>query len=361
MKSLQFPLTGLYFYLTNDCNLKCRHCYINPKFQQNSKSCDFLPTDLFEKIINQAIPLGLKGIKLTGGEPLLHPEFEQLVDFTQQSNLSLTVESNGCLMTPPLANKIARSIRPFISISLDSTNVETHEWLRGVKGSFEAAVQGIRYCTEAGIPTQIIMSLVQRNKNHIDDMIRWAERMGCESVKFNIVQPTERGKKIYQNNENLSVKEHIDIGQSIPRDRQTMTTMRLTSSLPPAFLPLSYMFNKYRHGCGSGCNIKGILGVLWNGDLSICGIGSCVEELRFGNIATSPLKEVWQNNDLLHTLRDGLPEKIEGVCKECVFQMSCSGNCPAHNYYATGRLFSSGWFCQQAAQEELFPKERIKK
>ena len=66
----KFPLNQIYFYLTEGCNLRCRHCWIAPKHQAEGKAATALAYELFRHIVDQAKPLGLSGVKLTGGEPL---------------------------------------------------------------------------------------------------------------------------------------------------------------------------------------------------------------------------------------------------------------------------------------------------
>ncbi|MCP3898109.1 MAG: SynChlorMet cassette radical SAM/SPASM protein ScmF [Desulfobacteraceae bacterium] len=356
----KYPLTSLYFYLTQGCNLKCRHCWINPKYQDLSKEVLGISVPNFSACIDQALPLGLESVKLTGGEPFLHPQIDKLLDIIHEKELGLVIESNGCLITPELTHKIKKCKDPFISISIDSTDIETHEWFRGVKGCFATAVRGMKYCIKENLPTQIIMSLVKQNRDHIDDMIQFATDTGCESVKFNIVQPTERGKNIYNNNEHLTIEDYINIGRYITDKAQPKTKLRLDYGLPPAFLPLSYMLSGHKHGCSSGCAIKNILGVLWNGDISICGIGENVEELILGDIDSSELGKIWENNKVIDNIRKGLPEKVEGICKKCIFKMICFGYCPANNYYGAKSLFAPGWFCDKANTEGLFPGTRLK-
>jgi SynChlorMet cassette radical SAM/SPASM protein ScmF len=356
----KYPLTTLYFYLTQGCNLKCRHCWINPKYQALTEKIVSISIENFNKCIDQALPLGLNSVKLTGGEPFLHPQINTLLDIIHKKKLRLVLESNGCLITPELAGKIKKCKDSFISISLDSTDKETHEWFRGVKGCHKTAVTGLKHCIKAGVPTQIIMSLVKKNRKHIDDMINFAINTGCESVKFNIIQPTERGKNIYRNNENLTIEDYIETGRYITQTLQPKTKIRLIYSLPPAFLPLSYMLGGYKQGCGSGCAIKNILGVLWNGNISICGIGENVKELILGNIDLVGLENIWKNNRIINMIRNRLPEKIEGVCSNCIFKMSCFGYCPANNYYSTKNLFAPGWFCNNALANNLFPETRLK-
>lgn len=67
------PLNQLYFYLTEGCNLACRHCWLAPKFDADGSRYAMLPVELFETAVREAKPLGLSGLKLTGGEPLCTP------------------------------------------------------------------------------------------------------------------------------------------------------------------------------------------------------------------------------------------------------------------------------------------------
>ena len=66
------PLQHLYVYLTGGCNLACRHCWIDPVHQPPGAPGPELDLDLLNAILDQAKDLGLSGVKLTGGEPLLH-------------------------------------------------------------------------------------------------------------------------------------------------------------------------------------------------------------------------------------------------------------------------------------------------
>jgi MoaA/NifB/PqqE/SkfB family radical SAM enzyme len=83
----KYPLKMVYFYLTNDCNLRCRHCWISPRYNSGPVSLSSLPFDLYKKIIKEAKPLGLNAVKLTGGEPLLHPQISDIIDFTLQEDI----------------------------------------------------------------------------------------------------------------------------------------------------------------------------------------------------------------------------------------------------------------------------------
>ncbi|MBM3860637.1 MAG: SynChlorMet cassette radical SAM/SPASM protein ScmF [Verrucomicrobia bacterium] len=351
-------LTTLYCYLTEGCNLACRHCWIAPKFQAGEKKYPSLDFDLFCDIIRQAKPIGLNKVKLTGGEPLLHPRILDLLGFIRAEQLDLIIESNGVLCTPELAAEIKRGKNAFISVSLDGADAATNEWVRGVKGSFDQAVDGIRNLAAAGMKPQIIMSLMRHNRDQVEAMVRLAESLGAGSVKFNLVQPTERGEQLRAAGETLSVAELIELGRWVETDLAPRAGIPLFYSHPPAFRPLSRLFFSASDGCGQ-CGIFGILGVLANGSYALCGIGESVPELVFGHAAKDRLETVWRDSPVLKEIRDGLPARLEGVCSRCVHRAMCLGSCIAQNYYRTRNLSAPFWFCAEAEEQGLFPASRL--
>ena len=353
-----YPLKQIYFYLTEGCNLRCRHCWIAPTYQREGSSNDALDFNLFKSIIEQAKPLGLTGVKLTGGEPLLHEHIDEILDCIRTENIDLTAETNGVLCTPELARKMAECKNTFVTVSLDGATAETHEWVRGVEGCFETALAGIRNLVDAGLQPQIIMSIMRQNKDQMESIIRLAERLGAGSVKFNIVQPTARGEKVHESGEALSIEELVVLGQSVEGSLSASANIPVYYDHPPAFRPLGKMFGNNGDGCGA-CGILGILGVLANGSYALCGIGKTVPDLVFGNTSKDPLQAIWNNNPLLIELREGLPQRFEGICSHCLMKGRCLGSCVAQNYYRSKSIWAPFWFCQEAHNRGYFPESRI--
>lgn len=353
------PLNQIYFYLTEGCNLRCRHCWIAPKHQGEGGTHPALDFELFRSIIEQAKPLGLSGVKLTGGEPLLHPQFPEILEVIRTEALGLTVETNGVLCTPEMAAKMAACENPFVSVSLDGADPETHEWVRGIPGCFDAALEGVRNLVEAGFRPQIIMAIMRRNVDQMEAVVRLAEGLGAGSVKFNIVQPTARGEKVHQAGEALRIEELVDLGRWVETTLSAATPLRLVYSHPMAFRPLGKMFGSNGDGCGL-CGILGIVGVLANGAYAMCGIGESVPDLVYGHAATDRLEDIWNNTPVLLELREGLPQRFEGICGECLMKGICLGSCVAQNYYRSKNLWAPFWYCEQAYHQGLFPELRIR-
>ena len=356
----KYPLNQIYFYLTEGCNLRCRHCWIVPKFQSGDKSYPYVELDLVRHILQQGKLLGLTGVKLTGGEPLLHPNIREILDVIRFGELGLTVETNGVLCTPELAKQMRETCeKPFVSVSIDGSDPETHEWVRGVEGCFEAALKGVRNLVDAGFRPQIIMSIMRRNKDQIEPVVRMAESLGAGSVKFNLIQPTARGEIMHEAGETLTIEELVELGEWVETALSKTTKLRLVYSHPAAFKPMSKMFGENGDGCGV-CGIFGILGVLGNGSYALCGIGETVPEMVFGHAAKDKLEDVWKNTRILDDIREGLPKKLGGVCGQCMMQGICLGSCIAQNYYRTKNLWAPFWYCEQAKEAGVFPETRLR-
>jgi len=357
-RKTSFSLNTLYFYLTEGCNLACRHCWIAPKFQSGANIYPSLPFEMFQNIVRQAKPLGLSGVKLTGGEPLLHPDILRILRFIRQEDLALTIESNGVLCTPELAREIAQGKSSFVSISLDGADAETNEWIRRVPGSFNAAVQGIKNLVEAGVRPQIILTIMKRNRHHVEGIIRLAESLGASSVKYNVMMPCARGEEMHKRGEAASMKELVEIGRRVENELSSRTSLRLVYHHPAAFRPLGKMYGEGRDGCSS-CGIFGILGVLSDGSYALCGIGEQVPELIFGHASKDKLADIWNNTPVLKQIREGLPRKMEGICRDCMMKSVCLGSCVAQNFYSSKNLFAGFWYCEETHKRGLFPVSRL--
>jgi SynChlorMet cassette radical SAM/SPASM protein ScmF len=351
-------LRTIYFYLAEGCNLRCRHCWIAPKFEPGAPKWPTLEFGLMRDIIEQGRPLGLQAVKLTGGEPLIHPEIDAILDYLATTGMRLTIETNGLELTADRAKKIARSANPFISVSLDGVDAETHEWVRGVDGCFEAALQGARNAIAAGLRPQFIMSIMRHNVDQMEAMVRLAEQVGAESVKFNLVVPNARGERMHDAGETVGIEELIKIGQWVETTLIPSTKLRISHSHPAAFKPLSALFGEKADR--GRCGIFGILGVLGNGKYALCGIGETVPELIFGDAREVRLADVWNNNPALNEIRRGLPVDLKGVCGDCIMNAQCLGSCVANNYYRHRDLLAPFWYCEEALAAGLFPISRLR-
>ncbi len=353
-----YPLRALYLYLTDSCNLFCRHCWIQRPSPEPHQPQNSLALKDLAKIIEQALPLGLASVKLTGGEPLLHPEIRQVLDHLREKGLVCALETNGVYCSAEIADVIASGHDPSVSVSLDGVEASTHEWIRRTPGCFAAALMGIKNLVAAGLRPQIIMTLMRRNRDQVEAMVRLAEDLGAGSVKFNVLQPLARAREVHDAGEALAVDELVQVGHWVESELAPRTGLPLFFHQPAAFRPLSKIFAENGHGC-DWCGILGILGVLANGSYALCGIGQTVPDLVFGEAASQPLRTVWEKHPRLLELRRGLPQELQGVCGQCLMKHLCLGSCVAMTYARAKSFWRPFWYCEQAQELGLFPESRL--
>ena len=350
------PLTSLYVYAAGSCNLACRHCWIVPKFQPDGIGGPYVKLEYVEKAIREGKPLGLRSIKLTGGEPMLHPQFRELVTLIDDAELGIIIETNGTLVDSDSAHFLkARPQVNFISVSLDGATPETHDALRSVPGSYERAVSGIKNLIEAGFHPQVICTLHKGNVSEMADVVTFAEQLGCGSVKFNHIQKVGRGEK-FSDDQGLTIPELIQLYLRIENEITPKTHVPVYFDIPIAFFSIRNLL----HSSLGRCAVKNILGMLAGGELALCGIGTTSPDLIYGDIEKDDLREVWCTGFGLISLREQIPSKLEGICGQCLHRDICQGECIANNYHISGKLNAPYYFCDQADALGLFPSTRKK-
>ncbi len=350
------PLTDLYLYLTGDCNLRCSHCWISPSYSRSDAAAAdrCVGLDDLERVIGDAVELGLQRVKLTGGEPLLYPELEGLLDFLVARGLRAGMESNGVLLDERSVALLARSSVANLSVSLDAAEPGLHDALRGVQGSFDKCLKGLKLLGRAQLSFEIIMTLQRRNLEQIPALVALCEGLGAHTLKINPLQPCGRARAAFARGDNLEVPELLELYGQLETMRPRASGLRVCLDLPLAMLSLAEILE---HGSGQ-CHIVNILGVLASGDYSICGVGQQIEALRLGDLRETPIKEVWKSHPLLHELRRSLPDRLGGICGHCIFKFQCLGSCRANAYVMSRDLYAPYFLCQQYHEAGLFPSSR---
>lgn len=350
------PLSSLYLYISGSCNLACSHCWISPELQVGGQGGQFLEIRHAEKALKEAAPLGLRSVKLTGGEPMLHPEFRRIVRMIHDAGYRIQIETNGTLADRRTARFLKQTLaRSFVSVSVDGSDKETHEGLRGLAGSFDRTLEGIRHLVEQGFRPQLICTLHKGNLHQLAEIIAMAEELGCGSVKFNHVQQIGRGKP-FSREHGVGVAELLSRSRWLERDIVRTTAIPVIYDIPMAFHSIRRLVND----AVSRCTVRNILSMLPDGALSLCGIGFTVPELIYGHIENGSLRELWCRSPGLVELRKQVPAELEGVCARCLHRDACLGACVANNFHTRGRLNAPSLFCELADAAGLFPASRKK-
>lgn len=347
-----YPLNCLYLYLADQCNLACGHCWISPGFSPTRR--DGIPIGPLRQTILDARALGLQSVKLTGGEPLLYRDITELLRFLAAAGIAVIIETNGTLLDNGILETLRSCNVSGISVSLDACTPEVHDGLRGVKGSFQRTIAGLGRLSEYGFDFQIIMTLHRKNRAELPGLISLSRELGAGSLKINPLMPCGRGKEVFQEEQNLACGELIQLYRMTEEEWPSDGDLEIIFDLPVALRSIGDI---KRRGIVE-CRIMNILGVLANGDFSVCGIGQTSGALRMGNIQHDSVVDVWHDNPILTDLRHDLPGRLKGICGRCLFRFQCLGSCRANAYSMHQDLFAPFFLCQEADEAGLFPKSR---
>ena len=350
-------LHSIYFSPSIFCNLKCRHCWLNPPYSSERKE---LPGDLtlpeILQVMKEALPLGLKTVKITGGEPFVRRDILDILKGIHALKISLQLETNGVLLNEEAAavlGKIHKEDKAFfISLSLDGDEA-LHDYQRGVKGAYQAVLKGMRHLQSEGIPFQIICSIGRVPKSVLLHVGEIAKQMKASSIKFNFINAMERARQMDQKQELWDVAGAVEMNAYLTSEFASFVQIPVYTNLPPAFKAIKN-FAK-----GGRCGILHVAGLLNDGGVSFCGIGFSSKTLIAGNIRKTSIETLWKEAALFSDLREAVPSKLQGVCGECMLKAFCLGQCRADAFYKQGSLKAPFEFCQKAREESLFPEKWI--
>jgi sulfatase maturation enzyme AslB (radical SAM superfamily) len=161
-------LRYLELQLLHQCNLKCRHCYIE------APQPDILSPEAALKITREFSSLGGLRLLISGGEPLLCPHLNEFIAKTEELNLRRVLLTNGTLITE---ENVSWLNVEEIQCSLDGWR-QGHDLLRG-KGTFDRALRGIRVAKKAGIPISIATMIHQGNLEEFEQLQHFTEEIGA--------------------------------------------------------------------------------------------------------------------------------------------------------------------------------------
>ena len=175
----RIPITGS-VEVTNRCNLRCAHCYINlPAGDQEERRRE-LSLAQWRRLLEEITDAGCLWLLLTGGEPLLRPDFLDIYRYAKERGLLLSLFTNGTLITPAIADFLA-DWRPFqLEVTVYGMTAETYEAVTGVPGSFGKCMEGINLLMERRIHLAVKTMAMTLNVHELSAMQAWARGLGLE-------------------------------------------------------------------------------------------------------------------------------------------------------------------------------------
>ncbi len=269
---------------TNHCPYSCIMC---PRPTEMNRSLGFMELDLFRKVIDEVAgysePVRSKEIELFHfGESLLHKKLDQMIRYSSERNLRVTLSVNGPQLTPEMAGRVLGA-RPFrLIVSLDGDDAESYRAIRGKNADFEKALRNIE-------------GLV---KVHSD--IKSKTRISIRMIRMRRNEGQIEAYRARWKQQNMEV----EIRDFFPWGETKMASLGEYEQYPP-YMPCPFPWQ--------------YVVVQWNGDVVPC----CRDYnavLKIGNVKNSTLKQIWNGREY-REFRSQMASVVfrnNPVCKQCL-------------------------------------------
>ncbi|MHC4623083.1 MAG: radical SAM protein [Planctomycetota bacterium] len=179
---------------TPRCNLKCLHCYSSSGSGRHDTE---LTTAQANKLLADLADADCPVVLFSGGEPLLRTDIFELLTKARRLGLRTVVSTNGTLIDPDTAARLADAGLSYAGISLDGPQ-DFHDSFRQLTGSFKATLSGIENCKKAGIKTGLRFTITGPNAHHVPAIFDIAASVGVTRICFYHLIRTGRAKDLRQ-------------------------------------------------------------------------------------------------------------------------------------------------------------------
>lgn len=361
-----FPTINL--MITGRCNLNCLHCFNAADNAPLNTEWDY---DELIRLLDEARDVGVHAFTITGGEPMFHPRFMDIVRAIYERDMHIfELNTNGFLITQEILDEFKRiGCNPLIKISFDG--IGYHNWIRQNKQAEDRTINAIKLCIKNGFRVKAQTQVHLKNYDVMMDTARLLDSLGVSEMR--IIRTTEAPRweknspqtsiplekyyekmlefvKVYINS---GLKMMIDIWQFM----KIFPRHHLYSLVPIACTEKE--FNIRIPMCKGN---RGMIAISSSGEVVPClqMSGWLIErKISLANVHNKPLKDILTDSDYLTYATALLFNQIinNDKCASCKYYKVCTGGCPAlgllyskerfdyyHEDITKCYFFENGWY-----------------
>ena len=316
-------------YITDFCNLKCRHCYMEEceRKQLTLKQIKLIIANAERDYFNGKI----QQVNLLGGEQTIHKDFEEIINYLYDNNYKIGISTNGYF----IKNIDLRTLKKidYIQISCECLNKELLDSYRG-NGYYDNLVSVTQYLKQNNIPYGYKFLVAKDTIPYLEETINVAKKLGASKISGARFIPTGNGVK---NKENDLTKEELQQAYTIIFNAMIKNNMliQISDGVWYAFLKQQLGESLTFKGCAV---LNGGVNVVASGDILLCR----KINLSFGNILKNDnaFKLIKQ-----HPLYKKLTNReLEGKCNQCKHKYQCGG-CRAYAFVKHNNILNEDELC----------------
>lgn len=342
----RLPLEGK-IDLTYRCNNNCRHCWLRIPAGAPERQKE-LAAEEITVIVDDARAMGCRSWSISGGEPMLRPDFPEIFEYITRKSTSYTLNTNGTLITHEIAGLMKRKGAKMVA--LYGATAKVHDHITRHSGSFEAAMRGFHYLREAGAGFMVQLVPMRDNYHewdHMQELARYLSphwRCGAPWLYLSADGDSARNKEIMR--QRLSPKQVIrldrpDLSDEERRQAEAAHTCRhgeTDDRLFAACIDVRRDFHIDPYGMMTFC-------------------GFVKDPALQYDLGQGSFKECWE------TFIPSLADRVRGGgeyldnCASCDLKNDCRW-CPVYGYLEHGRFSAPvNYLCAVAKENREFKKD----
>jgi radical SAM protein with 4Fe4S-binding SPASM domain len=282
--------------------------------QATRRKPQYLPFSLCSKILNEAASIGLQRIFISGGEPMLNPDANRVIEAAVERGIFPYVSTNGLLVTEEFLDILSLPEVGFVQVSFDTADKHEFALITGKQHIFGRVAHNIKKIVQRGIDVRIKTVVTRLNCTNIGPTIAFLDALGVSEIELVAASPSASGRDGLSNLM-LTDKEFAKIQEQIAV-HWNHATVHFSNPLAKD------LGKKTPKMCGGG--IESLV-VFPDGDVGIC---SMLRDSRFvfGNAHNKSLHNIWMCDALARFRRlDGV--QLREPCINCTSLETCRTGC----------------------------------
>ena len=328
--------------ITGRCNLGCPGC---KDFSAAGDRGQDLPADEWLQFFEELNRCAVSGVTLSGGEPFVREDLEELLEGIADNRMRFSMCSNGTLVTDEIASMLAATGRcDSVLVSIDSSISTTRETFRA-KGNFYKALQGARILQRRRVAVTVQFTVHRQNVHELEEITRLIlDELRLPGVSWGSALHNGLCRK--NTEQTILTTEERTLAMNTLLGLATKYGTRISAGTGPLAEARNWMFmaeatkkkigpsegRGFLTGCGGPAQS---LAVRADGVMVPC---IQLPHIYLGRINEDDLREVWQNHPELALLRrrNKIPLNSFESCTGCEYAQHCSGGCPANAHAQVG-------------------------
>lgn len=286
----RIPIQGL-IEITNVCNFNCIHCYIA---NSKNKRQIFLSYDIIKTAIDEVCEMGCEMITITGGECMLHPNFQEIYTYIWKKGIKVNIFTNASLITKSVISLLTKYTPNCVSVSIYGASNSTYNEITQSIG-YTDVINGLRLLQRNGINLETKIIVLKQNEHEKEEMKRLARKYTSNPIRvsYDLMPTYDHSLDVLNNHSHY----------------QSSTTLKN-----------NFRTNKQAFNCHAGSSF---FSINYEGNVTLCSFCG----FSAMNLKEYSFRDIWKSFE--ESINLSIPK--DSQCYDCIFLNACI-NCPARTW-----------------------------